>query len=145
MFKTISKLILSGAIILFSSGTLYAADGIGFAQAEEGTWYCLGDNPETALNCARKKCQQEAGGQGCYRTRWCFGYGWSGLMTINLSETHSTEIICGAPSSSALFSAFTAYCKENEYARNCSIFLTIDPEGREQEVHDSNISGPAQN
>ena len=145
MLKTISVLTVSLATLLLGSGYIYAADGIGFAQAEEGTWYCLGDNPNTALNCARAKCQKEANGQGCYRTRWCFGHGWSGMMTISLAETHSTEIICGAPSRDALIDAFEAYCKGNEYARNCSIFLTIDPDGREQEIHDNNISGPVGN
>ena len=124
---------------------LYAADGIGFSQAEEGTWFCLGDNPVTTLNCARDKCRREAQGQDCYRTKWCFGNGWSGLMSVFLSDFHTTQILCGAPSKEALFAALKEYCKGNNLATSCSIFLTIDPSGREQEVQEDEIEGPAEN
>ncbi len=145
MFKTFLAAFFSLTIILLLPNSLYAAEGIGFAQAEEGTWYCTGDNPVNTLNCAREKCKAEADGQGCYRTRWCYGGGWSGLMTVFLSDFHVTEIICGAPSQEALKAALVAFCNGNEYATECSISLTIDPTGKEQEVLGADMPGPAGN
>ncbi len=107
--------------------------GIGFAQAEEGTWYCRGDTPEAALNCARDKCRAEAGQQTCYRTAWCFPARWSGTMVVWQGEFHSTQPLCGAPSRDAVLGAFGALCAGNEFAVSCDLILTIDPEGTEAE------------
>ena len=112
-------------VMLWPGADVLAAGGIGFAQAEEGTWYCWGDNPVATLNWARRKCRTGAEGQKCFRTKWCYGPGWSGLMTVFLSEFHSTEIICGAPSETALRSGLKAFCAGNEIAQSCSIFLLI--------------------
>ncbi len=136
--------VLTGLMMLWP-GAAHAADGIGFAQAEEGTWYCRGDNPVTTLDCARRKCRTEAGGQQCFRTKWCYGAGWSGLMTVFLTEFHSTEIVCGAPSEAALRAALKAFCAGNEYAVSCSIFLLIDAEGKEQSLSGTSFPGPKAN
>jgi hypothetical protein len=37
--------------------------GIGFAQAEEGTWWCRDGDPGKAFSCALDKCRVESGGQ----------------------------------------------------------------------------------
>src|SRR5690606_5743380 len=37
--------------------------GVGFAQAEEGTWWCHGSSLGATLDCARQQCLAEAGGQ----------------------------------------------------------------------------------
>lgn len=54
--------------------------GIGFAQAEEGTWWCREADAGMALGCALDKCRKESNGQDCVATRWCTPAGWSGLM-----------------------------------------------------------------
>lgn len=108
--------------------------GIGFAQAEEGTWYCRGDNTVATLDCARAQCTAGASGQDCYRTAWCYPAQWSGLMTVWLGEFHTTQIICGAPSQEALQQAMEAFCIGNPYAVSCDLFLVIDPDGAETEV-----------
>jgi hypothetical protein len=76
--------------------------GIGFAQAEEGTWLCRHDQPEEALSCAREQCAEQAPGQECWATAWCFPANWSGVMTVWLPDFHTTQILCGAPSAQAL-------------------------------------------
>lgn len=119
--------------------------GIGFSQAEEGTWYCLGDDPVKTLNCARKKCRAQSGDQECYRTNWCFSARWSGMMTVFLSEFHNTEVLCSAPSKDALLTSLKTFCLSNKYARNCSIFKVIDPAGKEHEITGNNIVGPKSN
>jgi len=124
---------------------VYAAGGIGFAQAEEGTWYCRGDDPIATLNCAQRKCGVDAKGRECVRTRWCDAAGWSGLMTVFLLDFHSTEIICGAPTETALRAGLRAFCAGNEYAQSCSIFLVVDPDGKERELTDESFPGPKAN
>jgi hypothetical protein len=117
--------------------------GIGFAQAEEGTWWCRGDNATTALDCARAECVAGAGGQDCYRVAWCYPARWSGLMTVWLGEFHSTEIVCGAPSLAALEHALEAFCTGNPYAISCDVFLIIDPDGAEAEAATTFTGGGA--
>ncbi len=117
--------------------------GIGFAQAEEGTWYCRGDNTVATLDCARAACVAGASGQDCYRTAWCYPAQWGGLMTVWLGEFHSTQIICGAPSQEALQQAMEAFCTGNPYAVSCDLFLVIDPDGAETEVALSFTGGGA--
>jgi len=129
-------------MLFMMSPAAHAASGIGFAQAEEGTWYCKGDDPVAALKCAAKKCEAEAAGQGCVRTKWCFNARWSGFMTVFLPDFHSTEIICGAPDRQALHAAFKAYCAGNKYALNCSLSIMIDPSGKELEITDAEFPGP---
>ena len=70
--------------------------GIGFAQAEEGTWWCRNEDPEKALDCAMDKCRKESGGPECHPTRWCLPSGWSGLMTVWLPEFHNTIAFTGS-------------------------------------------------
>jgi len=108
--------------------------GIGFAQAEEGTWWCRGDNTVATLDCARAECVAGAGGQDCYRTAWCYPARWSGLMTVWYGEFHGTQIICGAPSREALEAAFEAFCVNDVYAASCDLFMVIDPGGAEEQV-----------
>lgn len=106
--------------------------GIGFAQAEEGTWWCRGDNPVTVLGCAQAACFANA--PECARTAWCYPARWSGLMTVWFGEFHATQIVCGAPSREALIAALEAFCIADPYAASCDMFLVIDPEGIEEEV-----------
>ena len=115
--------------------------GIGFAQAEEGTWWCRGDNTVETLDCARAGCNAEAGGQDCYRTAWCYPDRWSGLMTVWFGEFHSTQIICGAPTREALENALEAFCVGDIYAEHCDVFLVIDPDGVEEGVDFGFVGG----
>jgi hypothetical protein len=108
--------------------------GIGFAQAEEGTWWCRGGNAVAALDCARDKCRAEGQGQDCFRTAWCYPAGWSGLMVVWLEDFHTTRVMCGAPSREALEAALRAFCEAEEAASHCDFFSAIDPEGEESEV-----------
>jgi len=145
LFRVIAALALLLSAFVFPQ-TAAAQDGpagIGFAQAEEGTWWCRGDNTVATLDCARAACVEEAGGQQCYRTAWCYPARWSGLMTVWLGESHATQIICGAPSRDALELALEAFCIGNIYAASCDMFLTIDPAGLEKEVFLSFVGGGA--
>jgi hypothetical protein len=117
--------------------------GIGFAQAEEGTWLCRNESPAEALSCARELCSEQASGQECYPTAWCYPANWSGLMVIWLGDFHATHALCGAPNEAALTAALGALCAGNEGATNCDLFKVIDPDGNEREVQGISFPGPA--
>lgn len=105
--------------------------GIGFAQAEEGTWTCRAGDPVTALDCARNLCRAEANGQDCYRTTWCFPARWAGVITVWTSDFHSNHPVCGAPSLEGLMAIMRAYCDFSEGATACSVGMVVDPDGIE--------------
>ena len=138
----------AAVLIAFSLGGIASAgaqsgpQGIGFAQAEEGTWTCRAGDPVTALDCARDKCRREAGGQDCYRTAWCFPAGWAGLMTVWYSDFHATRPLCGAPNEAALSAALRALCDNDPNATSCDLTLIVDPDGLEREGG-ANWQGPA--
>jgi hypothetical protein len=117
--------------------------GIGFAQAEEGTWWCQDDTPAKALDCALDKCRREAAGQECHATRWCLPAGWSGLMTVWLPEFHSTTIVCGTSGEAAVIAALRALCDESPFITRCMPFAMIDPDGAMRAIDDLDWPGPA--
>jgi hypothetical protein len=135
------------SILLLLAGPALAQDrppqGIAFAQAEEGTWLCRHDSPAEALSCARELCLEQASGQECWQTAWCFPANWSGLMTIWLSDFHTTHVLCGAPSETALNQALAAICAGDEGATSCDVTLTIDPDGNERSPEGVSFAGPA--
>jgi hypothetical protein len=117
--------------------------GIGFAQAEEGTWWCREQEPGEALACAMTKCVAESGGKDCHPTRWCSPAGWSGLMTVWLPEFHATTPLCGVSGETALFAAFQALCAGSPEVTRCDVTLIIDPDGNERTIDDASWEGPA--
>jgi hypothetical protein len=117
--------------------------GIGFAQAEEGTWLCRHEQPAEALSCARELCIEQASGQECYPTAWCFPANWAGLMVVWLGDFHTTQVLCGAPTEASLTEALRALCAGDEGATSCELFKVIDPEGIEREVTGVSFPGPA--
>jgi len=123
--------------------TTLPPQGIGFAQAEEGTWLCRHEDPLEALGCARELCAEQALGQECVATAWCFPARWSGLMTIRLPDFHTTQALCGAPNEAALNEALAALCKGNETASGCDLVNVIDPEGIERAVQGVSFPGGA--
>ncbi len=38
---------------------------------ESNIWTCIGDTPDAAFSCARKKCR-DSGEIDCYRIAWCY-------------------------------------------------------------------------
>jgi len=139
------RLVAAFAAIVLSA-TAAAAEGpqgIAFAQAEEGTSWCLGSDQRKAATCALDRCRKDSGGQECHLTRWCFPAGWSGLMIAWLPEFHSTLILCGLPSQAATGAAFESICRNApEYSR-CDFHLVIDPDGAEHPVSDASWPGPS--
>jgi hypothetical protein len=132
------------AAALFASPALAqqsVLQGIGFAQAEEGTWLCRHEDPNEALACAREHCAEEAGGQECYATAWCFPAGWSGIMTLWLPDFHTTRVLCGFDNEAALKEVFAALCKSDKFATHCDLTRTVDPDGNEREVQDVTFPG----
>ena len=108
--------------------------GIGFVQAEEGTWWCRAATPAEAFGCAQKKCASEGNGQECHATRWCSPAGWSGVMVVWLSEFHSTVPLCGAPTSDSAKEAVRSICTGFDDGHRCDLIRIIDPDGKEQEI-----------
>jgi hypothetical protein len=136
-FILIALLVLAGP----AYGQERPPQGIGFAQAEEGTWLCRHEQPEEALACARELCAEQAPGQECWPTRWCFPSGWSGTMVVWLPDFHFTETLCGAPTEAALNEALKSFCVEEEGAAHCDVTTIIDPEGNERVVEDRSFPG----
>ena len=130
---------LFAASVAAQSGPL----GIGFAQAEEGTWLCRDAEPEEGLACAREQCSEQAPGQDCVRSTWCFPAGWSGLMTMWSGDFHTTKIICGAPDEAALMGALASFCSGEKSATHCDLFNVIDPEGNERAIEGRRFLGAA--
>ncbi len=117
--------------------------GVGFAQAEEGTWWCHGDTLGAALDCARQQCLRESGGQDCFATRWCFPAGWSALMVVWLPEFHSTHVFCALPGPEAAAVAARAVCEAGAEFSRCDLVRLIDSEGREAAIDDLSWAGGA--
>jgi len=117
--------------------------GIGFAQAEEGTWWCRDQDPGKGLACALDKCREEAPGQECYPTRWCLPAGWSGMMTVWLPEFHSTTILCGTTGEAALLAGLKALCDDSPFVTRCTPFAMIDFDGNERPIDGLDWLGPA--
>lgn len=117
--------------------------GIGFAQAEEGTWWCRGQDPAKAFACAMETCGKESGGQDCHPTRWCSPAGWSGLMTVWLPEFHATTPLCGVSGETALTAAFQALCAGSPDVTRCDLTMIIDPDGNERAIDGASWEGPA--
>lgn len=118
-------------------------DGIGFAQAEEGAYWCQAPSAAEALACARDECEAEAGGQDCFETAWCLPARWSGLMTVWSGDFHSTQVVCGAPNEAALAEIFRAWCAGIEDAQSCDFSIAIDPDGNERDDVGESFEGPA--
>jgi hypothetical protein len=138
--------LLLSALAIAPPSPLAAQDGpvgIGFAQAEEGTWWCRDQDPGQALACAAQKCKTESGGQDCHPTRWCSPAGWSGLMTVWLPEFHATTPLCGVSGETALIAGFQALCAGSPDVTRCDLTLIIDPDGNETEITDASWEGPA--
>ena len=117
--------------------------GIAFAQAEEGTWLCRHENAQEAMSCAREHCSEQAPGQDCYITAWCFPGGWSGYMTFWLPDFHTTQVLCGLPNEAGLRAAFQALCASDDTATSCDLVAIIDPEGNERLVEGVSFAGGA--
>ena len=117
--------------------------GVGFAQAEEGTWWCHGETVGATLDCARQQCLAQSGGQDCVATRWCFPAGWSALMVAWLPEFHTTHVLCGMPGPEAAAAAARGICEAGAEFSRCDLMLTIDPAGTEHPVADASWRGGA--
>ena len=120
-----------------------APQGIAFAQAEEGTWLCRHDSSEQAMSCAREHCSEQAPGQECYITAWCFPAGWSGYMTLWLPDFHTTQVLCGLPNEAGLRAAFEALCRSDDAATSCDLVAIVDPDGNERSVEGVSFAGGA--
>lgn len=140
--RRIPAALLAALMTLFLAAAATGAEaqqGIGFAQAEEGTWHCRAGDPVTALDCARDLCRSEGNGQDCYRTAWCYPAGWSGVVALQLQEFRNNHPVCGAPSREGLLAAMQAYCEHAPFVVSCDVWLIVDPEGNEMEVGEHQI------
>lgn len=138
------SVLAAGAISLsLPAGAAEGPLGIGFAQAEEGTWWCQALAAGAALDCARRKCEAESGGQDCHATRWCFPAGWSALMVVWLPEFHSTHVLCGMPGRDAATAAMKAICDAGAEFTQCDLVLVIDPDGTQDDNVGVSWPGPA--
>ena len=130
-----------GAALAQPAAAQPGPQGIGFAQAEEGTWSCRAGDPVTALNCARDLCRAQAA--DCFRTAWCFPAGWAGVVTVWNEDYHANRPLCGAPSLEALLTALRAYCNDAPFATACDLGLITDPDGVAVDLAERWIPTPA--
>jgi hypothetical protein len=117
--------------------------GIGFAQAEEGTWFCRHEAFADALSCAQELCAEQAVDQECVPSAWCLPARWSGLMTIRLQDFQAAQVLCGIGSEAALSATLAVLCADNEAATSCDLVRTIDPDGNETLVEGVTFPGGA--
>ena len=117
--------------------------GIGFAQAEAGAFLCRHEQPSEALACAREHCAEQAPGQECWPTAWCFPANWSEVLTVHLPDVQVTQVLCGAPTEGALTEGLRAFCAADEDATHCDFTLVVDPDGNERIVEGESFPGPA--
>jgi hypothetical protein len=133
--------------LVLAAGPALAQDepvqGIGFVQAETGAFLCRHERPDEALACAREHCAEQAPGEECWPTAWCFPANWSGVMTVHLPEFQATQVLCGAPTETALSEALRAFCAADEQASRCDITLIVDPDGNERAIEGRSFPGPA--
>lgn len=135
---------LSMVLAPFSAAVAQSAPvGIGFAQAEEGIWWCQNTDPSKGLACALDKCRKESPDQECHPTRWCLPAGWSGLMTVWLPEFHNTIVLCGTAGDAAVVAALEALCDDSPYVTRCVPFVIIDPQGNVRPIEGLDWLGPA--
>lgn len=111
------------------------ATGFGVSQAPEaGTGVCFGDNADSTMACARKKCMAQSGlsAADCPRILWCFPAGWTADIFMQHREgIHWHEYLCGWDSRETLQSAVDLKCKK-EFLIECSAVQIWSPEGRPQ-------------
>jgi hypothetical protein len=136
-FLAFFSLLLAGAA--FAQGT----QGIGFAQTNERAWLCRHENLEEAMACARELCAEQAAGQTCTRSAWCYPGGWSGVMLVWQGSRPTTKVICGAPSEAGLNRALRAFCSGSEMAAICDVVTIVDPNGNERSVQGVVLAGGA--
>jgi hypothetical protein len=115
--------------------------GIGFAQAEEGTWLCRHEAPLEALACAQEHCAEQAPGEQCAPTAWCYPAGWSGVMTVWLPDVHVTRVLCGMSDEASLTEMLKTLCATAMTARSCDLALIVDPDGNERQVEGVSFPG----
>jgi hypothetical protein len=133
------RMLTALAVIAFmasASATMAQDDveGIAIAQSPaQGFFACHGGNADRTLACAREKCV-EAGGDPCYRVRWCFPAGWAGAMAYLANrEVTQTVFLCGAPTGQALVRMLAAQCASLEAYSECRLAVAWSPEGTESE------------
>jgi len=138
--------LLLALIIITAAAPGFAQDrppqGIGFVQAEEGTWLCRHEDPLEALKCATEQCSEQSPGQTCFPTAWCLPANWSGVMVIWLGEFHASHALCGAPDEVAMQDALRAICAGSEGATHCDLVQIIDPDGNERDIVGISFPGP---
>lgn len=118
------------------------AQGIAFAYAvEQGSGMCVGDNPATALDCARAACVESSGAapQDCARVAWCYPAGWSIAVGIMHREgIHWSEFSCGWPTREAALAAGAVRCDEQfrDYMQDCVVGGLWDDTGNPISLED---------
>ncbi len=92
---------------------------------------CLSASVQSALDCARKRCQRKAGQGACFAVTACEPVGWAGLMGVQLSEVHFASAVCGAPSREALIGALKAFCDGQAGVKRCNVTHLWSPDGKQ--------------
>ncbi len=115
--------------------------GIGFAQTKDRTWLCRHEDPFEALSCAREHCNEQAPGEECVSTAWCYPDDWSGVLTIHLPDADKTRVLCGMADEKTLKDMLTTLCASNAAALSCDLTLTVDPGGNERKVEGVSFVG----
>jgi hypothetical protein len=65
-------------------------------------------------------------------------------MVVWLGDFHTTQVLCGAPSETALTGALRELCAGDEGASGCDLFKVIDPAGNERMIEGVSFPGPAE-
>lgn len=90
---------------------------------------CHSTSAQAALDCARRRCQRNASRGACFAVTTCEPAGWAGVMGVQLTETHFSSTICGAPTRDALLEALRAFCRGQTGLRQCAVTRLWAPDG----------------
>jgi hypothetical protein len=91
---------------------------------------CHASSAQTALDCARRRCQRKASRGACFAVTVCEPAGWAASMSVQVAEVHFTSTVCGAPTRAAAEEALKVYCAANAGAKQCVMTRIWAPDGK---------------
>lgn len=91
---------------------------------------CHAASAQAALDCARRRCQRKATRGACFAVTVCEPSGWSGVMGVQLTEVHFSNVVCGAPTREAATASLRAFCEGHTGFKQCSLTRMWAPDGK---------------
>jgi hypothetical protein len=91
---------------------------------------CHASSAQTAVDCARRRCQRKASRGACFAVTVCEPAGWAASMSVQMAEVQFSSTVCGAPTREAAEDALKSYCGATAGARECVLTRVWAPDGK---------------